>query len=46
MTRNEEVNDLYFSPNIVRVTKSRFRWAGHVALWGEERRIQGFCGET
>jgi len=35
---NEELNDLYSSPNIVRVTKSRImRWAGHVACMGEER---------
>jgi hypothetical protein len=31
---NEELNDLYSLPNIVRVIKSsRMRWARHVALW-------------
>ena len=34
---NEELNDLYCSPNIVRVIKPRrIRWAGHVALMGVE----------
>jgi hypothetical protein len=33
---NEELNDLYSLPNIVRVVKSRrMRWAGHVARMGE-----------
>ena len=32
---NEELNDLYSLPNIVRVVKSRrMRWAGHVVRMG------------
>ena len=35
---NEELNDLYFSPNIVEVIKwRRMRSTGHVASMGERR---------
>jgi hypothetical protein len=34
---NEELNDLYSVQNIVRVIKSRMRWAEHVARMGERR---------
>ena len=37
---NEELNDLYSSPNIARAIKwRRMRWAGHVAHIGEERGV-------
>jgi len=37
---NEELNDLYSSPNNVWVIKSRrMRWAGHVVRMGEERGV-------
>jgi hypothetical protein len=35
---NEELNDLYSSPNIIRLIKTRrMIWAGHVARMGEGR---------
>ena len=43
---NEELNDLYSSPNIVRmITSRRMRWAGHVARmeegWGVHKVLVG-----
>jgi hypothetical protein len=44
---NEELNDLYSSPNIVRVIKSRrMRWEGHIALWGRVELCTLFWWET
>jgi hypothetical protein len=37
---NEELNDVYSSPNSVRAIKlRRMRWAGHVERMGERRAI-------
>jgi hypothetical protein len=37
---DDELHSLYFSPNIVRVIKSRrLRWVGHVARMGEGRGV-------
>jgi hypothetical protein len=36
--RNEEFRDLYSSPSIIRIIKSRrIRWTGHEARMGEKR---------
>jgi hypothetical protein len=34
---NEELHDLYASPNVIRVIRSKIKWVGHVARMGEMR---------
>jgi hypothetical protein len=42
---NEELNDPYFSPNIVLVIKSRrMRWVRYVARMGEKKGIEFWSG--
>jgi hypothetical protein len=37
---NEELHNLYSSPDIIGQVKSRqMRWAGHMACMGEERKV-------
>jgi hypothetical protein len=39
---NQQINDLFSSPNIIWLVKSRRSWAGHVARVGEESCIPDF----
>jgi hypothetical protein len=39
-TTNEELSDIYHSPNIIREIKfKKLRWVGHVARMGEGRGV-------
>jgi hypothetical protein len=44
---NEELHNLYSSPNIIRImTSRRMRWAGHVARMGRREMHIGYCGKA
>jgi hypothetical protein len=45
--QNEELRDLYSSPSIIRILKSRrMRWSGHVARMGRKCMLTGCWWES
>jgi hypothetical protein len=44
---NEKLHNLYSSPSIIRIMKSRrMRWVGHVTQMGEKRNMSRFLGRS
>jgi hypothetical protein len=44
---NYELHNLYSSPNIIKMIKSRrMRWTGHVARMGRRRMLKGIGGKA
>jgi hypothetical protein len=43
---NEELYNLYSSPNIIRMKSRRMRWAGHVARMGRIGMHMGYWWES
>jgi hypothetical protein len=44
---NEELHDLYSSPSIIRIIKSRrMRWEGHIARMGRRRMLIDYWWES
>jgi hypothetical protein len=44
---NKELHNLYSSPSIIRIIKSRrMRWAGHVAQMGEKKTLIDYWRES
>jgi hypothetical protein len=47
LRRDEELNDLYSSPSVIRIIKSRrMRWAGHVARIGSRGMLIDYWWES